>query len=209
MMDQQMHKGPGPRGWRKVVIAGGSLAVLVVGGAATANQAFADRGAGTESGTPKVMAALPAAAAGTPSPVTEGGNAPEQVPAPKQGTARKQVAAPKQRPASKSGKGQQPAAGAGNALASALYDAVTDIVPGQASGFGGQSANESWPAAVGSFDFVPEGGSESVHLTVGIMDKSLFGGNAWTCDNRNDDDTCATSELTDGTRLQSCLLSLR
>ena len=35
------------------------------------------------------------------------------------------------------------------------------------------------------------------------MDKSLFGGNAWTCDNRNDDDTCATSELTDGTRLQS------
>ena len=53
MMDQQTHKGPGPRGWRKVVVVGGSLAVLAVGGAATANQAFADRGAGTESGTPE------------------------------------------------------------------------------------------------------------------------------------------------------------
>ena len=202
MMDQQMHKGTGPRGWRKVVIAGGSLAVLVVGGAATANQAFADRGAGSESATPKVMAALPAAAVGTPSPVRVDRAAAKPAPAPKQVSAPKQVAAPKQRPAPKSAKGQQSAAGAGNALARALYEAVTDMVPGQASGFGGQSADESWPAAVGSFDFVPDGGSESVTFTVGIMDESLFGEGAWTCDNRNDDDTCATSELTDGTRLQ-------
>ena len=106
----------------------------------------------------------------------------KQVPAP---TSRSQH--PSSAQASKSGKGQQSAAGAGNALASrALYDAVTDIVPGQASGFGGQSANESWPAGVGSFDFVPDGGSESVTLTVGIMDESLFGGeNAWNCDDRN------------------------
>ena len=80
---------------------------------------------------------------------------------------------------------------------------MTDIVPGQASGFGGQSANESFPAAVGSFNFVPDGGSESVTLTVGVMDKSAFGGgNAWICGDR-DGDTCDTSELPDGTHLHT------
>ena len=181
-MDQHTRKSHGLQGWRKVVVASGSLAIVAVGGVATANQAFAERASDPQTGIAKVAFGNAQPGPATTSPVKTGARL-------------------GQRPDSTLGQGESSVAGTGDELASALLDAVTGVVPGDGSGFGGQSANQHWPAAVGSFDFAPADGSQEVHVAVGVMDKALFGGAAIEC--TSDVESCEVSELADGSRLKT------
>ena len=159
-----MHKSRTLRGWRKIGVVAGSLAILAAG-AAGASQAFADPG------TPP-----PSDASTAPQPTT-----PKQADHPKHGS----------RAQDRLGKTIDPATNlvTGRELTAALYGAVTEIVPGEGSEFKGASAGHFggagaplWRGINGEFQFATADGSAIGGVSIGIMDEVMWGGGAATCD---------------------------
>ncbi len=180
-----MHKSKTLRGWRKIGVVAGSLAILAAG-AAGASQAFADPG------TPP-----PSDASTAPQPAT-----PKQADHPKNGS----------RSQDQLGKTLEPAPNmvTGRELTAALYGAVTEIVPGEGSEFNGASAGHFggagaplWRGINGEFQFAPADGSAIGGVSISIMDEVMWGGGASTCDMLQKDGWkgCKLTELPDGSQL--------
>ena len=167
-----MHLTNTLRGWRKVAVIGGSLAVLAAGaGAAGVTQAFADPAAG---------------AATTTAPGSKQSAPKSKVHKPRSAQGQEAAATPG-------------LATTGRPATAALYGAVTVLVPGQGSDFRGQGTRGSWLAAGGDFTYTPADGSGAGGVEVGVMDKSMFPGYEVDCEDYME--SCKLSDLPDGSRL--------
>ena len=193
-----MHKSKTLRGWRKIGVVAGSLAILAAGGAAGVAQAFADPGQGEVHQTHGHLAKQQAPKQQAPKQ-----QATEQQATKKQAT--KKQATKKQ--ARQIGQPMDPLPGklTGREVTVALYGAVTDLVPGEGSHFAGQGSYGDWLMGQGDFRFAPADGSAPGWVGVGIMHESMYRGYVPTCDDPLNDlgESCKLTKQEDGSTLMT------